>query len=309
MCNKIRALAVATVGALWVVPVHAGEQIDEASAAIMNAVSQAARSAVTKADVPGWLSRTDISVDIQNKHKPSWAIETIQPLYQGEDLGHTLFVQGRLAHSDGDETLNLGVGYRFLLPDETWLLGVNTWYDTTNKQSHYRYGLGLEALGQYTDLRFNLYDAQSGEKIISTVGGVSNAEQALDGWDFGIEAPLPYLPWARISFSTFEWDRSTARNIKGNTLGVKMALTDNMEVEFGGTDDNTGNTQAFMTVSWFFERPHGTEWTAFGSGRSSTAFVARDLKRHTLDKVRRHHDIVIEKKVSGGAGIAVGRRN
>ncbi|MCB1738144.1 MAG: inverse autotransporter beta domain-containing protein [Gammaproteobacteria bacterium] len=303
-----RQLLALAIGTLMTMPAHTDEQADQAVDALLRAAAAEAKAAIDGGEA-GWLSRTDINVDIQQDHKPSWSIETIQPIYQSEGLTHTWFVQGRIAHSNDDQTVNLGTGYRHLLDDHSWLLGTNIWYDTTIDESHYRYGLGLEALGRYVDVRANWYDAQSGIKTVRVNGSVSETEAALDGWDFGLEAPVPYLPWARVSWKAYEWDRSTAENIQGNTLGIRANVTDNLEVTVGATDDNTDSAQAFVTLSWTIDRPQGREWTAADTGATRGAFVARDLTKHTLDKVRRHHDIVIEKKRTGGAGITVGRRN
>lgn len=303
-----RQLLALAIGTLVAMPAHTDEQADRAISTLLQGAAAEAKAAIDGGEA-GWLSRTDISVDIQQDNKPSWSIETIQPIYQSEGLTHTWFVQARVAHSDDDQTVNLGTGYRHLLADHSWLLGANAWYDTSLDESHYRYGLGLEALGRYVDVRANWYDAQSGVKTVRVNGAISDTEAALDGWDFSLEAPVPYLPWARVSWKTYEWDRSTATNIQGNTLGIRASVTDNLDVTVGATDDNTDNAQAFLTLSWAFDKPQGTEWTATGTGASRTAFQARDLSKHTLDKVRRHHDIVIEKKTTGGAGITIGRRN
>lgn len=303
-----RQLLALAIGVLVAMPAHTDEQADHAVNALLQGATAEAKAAIDSGEA-GWLSRTDISVDIQQDNKPSWSIETIQPIYQSDELTHTWFFQGRIANSDDDQTVNLGTGYRHLLADHSWLLGGNVWYDTTIEESHYRYGLGLEALGRYVDLRTNWYDADSGVKTVNIDGGVSETEEALDGWDVALEAPVPYLPWARVSWKAYEWDRTTADNITGNTIGIRANVTDNIELAFGATDDNTDNAQAFLTLTWNFDRPQGAEWTATSTGSTRDAFVARDLTKHTLDKVRRHHDIVVEKKKSGGAGITIGRRN
>jgi hypothetical protein len=301
-----KRIIVVAIGLVAIVPVHAGEDTSNAIGQAMNALGQKIKSAT--ADMPDWLKRTDINIEVQEDLKPLWSIETIQPIYQSGQLEHTVFFQGRLAHSDDDETLNLGFGYRHLLSNKTWLLGANTWYDVTHEHNHYRYGLGLEALGQYVDLRTNLYAAQSGEKTVQQTGGNTVTEQALDGWDLSLEAPLPYLPWARVMVKTYEWDNEYSKNLHGEMLSIRMNITDNIEVEAGATDDNTDNAQGFMNLTWHFGKPAGVEHTAFGKG-SANMFTARDLTKHTLDKVRRHHDIVVETRTNGGAGITVGRRN
>jgi len=304
---KYKSLSV-LLGVAVTLPAHTGEQEQAAGAAVANAVKQGVQQEVMGDDTPDWLRRTDISVDLQNDTKPVWSIESIQPLYQSADDTHTAFWQGRLAHGDGDETLNLGLGYRYLTAEESWLLGGNAWYDVTREHNHMRYGLGLEALGRYADFRFNLYEATSDIKVVHTEINSEITEEALDGWDLRAEFPVPYAPWARVSWTQFDWDRTDAENIAGNSVGLRVNLTGNLEVELGASDDNTRATEGYATLTWYWDRPRGVEHT-IGDGVSDRAFKARDLRKHTLDKVRRHHDVVVSRARSGGGGLIVGRRN
>lgn len=258
--------------------------------------------------MPDWLKRTDIEFDVQESLNPSISVETIQPLFMNEN--DTVFFQGRLNHDAEiqDQTLNLGLGYRYLTNDKTWLLGVNAWYDRTFDLDHERRGLGVEAIGEYITVRSNYYDAFSGWKTASTVNGVSTQEKALDGWDFELEAPVPYVPWARISAKRFEWDAINTKNVDGYSVGVRMNPTGNTELTIGATDDSTKDAQAFLNFAWYFDRPEGVEFTA-ADGTSTGVFVKRDVSKHRLDKVRRQNNIVVERKTTGGGGIVIGRRN
>ena len=112
-----------------------------------------------------WLDRTDIAIHGTQNGRPTYSIETVQPLTETEDTKrNTTFFQGRLATRGSDETLNLGLGYRRLLQDESMILGINTFFDTTRKNSHERIGLGLEAIGQQYTFRSNVYRKLSNEK-------------------------------------------------------------------------------------------------------------------------------------------------
>ena len=74
---------------------------------------------------------------------------------------------------------------------------------------------------------------------------------------------------------------------------------------FRSTEDDTKN-EVFLNLTWYFGRPAGTEYTA-ANGISSQVAVKRDLTKHRLDKVRRHHNVVVERKTSGGSGLSVVR--
>lgn len=279
-----------------------------AGPAIGSAVDNAVRSGLKMRDAPDWLKRTDISVEGITSGKPTWSVETIQPLYQTpKSLTDTVFFQGRWGRRDGDDTLNLGLGYRRLLDDKSWLLGVNTFYDMTRQDSHRRVGLGLEAIGRYVTLRTNYYDGQSGVRTVSTAGGSSTTEKALDGVDYEIETPVPYAPWLRFSAAGFRWNAATAGypDLKGDTFLLRGNLSSAWSVELGRTNDNYNNGRTFARLTWTpgADPGNGISTNLMTAGRSGAALQARDLTLHTLDKVRRQNDMVVERK-SGGVVIA-----
>lgn len=296
-----------TLGALTVAPAWAEPQ----TASMLDAAAGAwLTSGFKQGDIPAWLRRTDVSVGGISGSNPTWAIETIQPLYQTpKTLTDTWFFQGRWARRNGDDTFNVGLGYRRLLADRTWLLGANSFYDMTRAQSHQRIGVGVEAIGQYVTLRSNLYNAFSGTKTLSTSGGVATTERALDGIDYELETPVPYTPWLRFSATGFRWKTtgSGTPNLVGETFLLRGNLTPAIALEVGHTHDNYLSGRSFARLSWQFGGvpTTGTMASLSGSGLSGTAFQPRDLAQHTLDKVRRQNDMIVERK-SGGVVIARG---
>lgn len=72
-----------------------------------------------------------------------------------------IFVNPRYSRSDYDEEeVNIGVGYRHLVPNRNMILGANAYYDyrhTANGGDFHQLGLGLECLTEWVDARFNYY--------------------------------------------------------------------------------------------------------------------------------------------------------
>jgi adhesin/invasin len=279
-----------------------------AAPAVGGLVDNAVRSGLVMHNAPDWLKRTDISVQGITSGKPTWSIETIQPLYQTpQSLTDTVFFQGRWGRRDGDDTLNLGLGYRRLLDDKSWLLGVNAFYDVTRQDSHRRAGLGLEAIGRYITLRTNYYDGLSGVRTVSSSGGSSTTEKALDGVDYELDTPVPYAPWLRFSATGFRWNAATSGypNLKGETFLLRGNLSAQWSLELGRTNDNYNSGRNFARVTWNpgASPGNGISGNLMNSGSSRAALQARDLTLHTLDKVRRQNDMIVEQK-SGGIVIA-----
>lgn len=275
---------------------------------LANKITEAVIENLQEEKSSDWAKRTDVTVEFYEHLDPSISIETIQPFHMDER--NTAFFQGRLSHDSErvDQTINLGLGYRYLSPEEKWMLGVNTWYDRTLDLDHERFGLGVEAFGKYLTFRANAYHAFSNWKTSSIVSGVTTQEKALDGWDAELETPIPYLPWARLSAKHYEWNAINISEVKGTSVGIRMNTSKTTELTLGVADDSVSDTGGYLNLIWYFDQPNGVQSTA-ADGISSTAFTTRNLKAHRLDKVRRHHDIVVEQKTTGGGGIIIGRRN
>lgn len=282
----------------------AGHTAEEASSSTAAQAGLSFLKAGLAKNAPRWLERTDISLEGMQDNKPTWSLETIQPIFQTPGtLRNTVFFQGRWAHRNSDDTFNLGIGYRRLLTDKTWLLGVNSFYDTTRDNDHQRVGLGLEAIGQYLTFRGNYYEAISGVKTLSTVNGVTTTEKALDGFDYEADIPIPYAPWLRFAATGFHWRAATAGypDLKGEKFSLRGNITSAISLELGRTDDNYTPGRTFAKIVWNIAGvpTNGAGGTLLGKSAATAAFQARDLSQHTLDKVRRQNDMIVEKKTGG----------
>ena len=122
-----------------------------------------------------------------------FSIFTVQPLYDNTELGRATFFQGSIIAADDDDTINLGLGQRWILNDGKVIAGLNLFYDNEWDAGHERMSVGGEVLTSVGDLRANSYTALSNTK---TVNGAK--ETALDGMDMELALPLPYLPNTRV---------------------------------------------------------------------------------------------------------------
>lgn len=264
------------------------------------------------AEKPGWLARTSGEFEVNNETDPRGSIETVQPLIQSHDKTYTLFVQGRAAYREEDWTTNAGLGFRYLSPSRMWMFGVNGWYDRSYDEDHERWGVGGELFGPLLTARANLYDATSGTKIVSETATQRVEERAVDGYDFELEGPIPYFPWARLGVTYFEWDTKWIDDIDGFSLNLKMDLTGHTRLQLGYLNDDVDEiVSASLRIR--FGVPEQIEYTAARQFRADTAFVPRTVDKHTLDRVERHHGIVVERRTVNKAtgavngGVTVGR--
>lgn len=117
----------------------------------------------------------------------------------------------------------------------------------------------------------------------------------------------------RLAATSYVWKSATSGidDSRGDRLALRGNITPNLSIELGRYDDNYRKSEGYLMVAYnFLGRPNnGVSGSMSQGARSTNAFQARDLTLHTLDKVRRQNDIVVERKSGGGAGVTIGRRN
>ena len=246
-------------------------------------------------NVPDWLARTDGSI-YADTDVIIGELETIQPLYQAPDFSHTIFTQARVSYKNEKFTLNGGLGYRYLLPNQKWIFGINTFADMETDQYHKRISAGFEAIGEQLTLRGNYYKGMTGWNTLSETATTRTDTKPVDGFDIALEGPVPYLPWLRAEASYFKWKPDIADEIDGFQGKLTAQLTKVASLEAGYRHDDNDDF-VFGRLTFALGTPEDHQFTAIDDGISSIPFTPRDLTKQTLQKVERNNDIVLEKRV------------
>lgn len=280
IADTLKSAAIAVVAAAVIVsPVAAGD--DQAS---------------------DWWSRVYLDGHWDQDLGARGSVESIQPIYMSPL--HTFFVQGRAAYQDEDWTFNAGLGYRYLTPDKSMLLGVNAWHDWTLDLGHRRWGLGAEAMGSVLTARSNYYGGYSGWKTVLETPTLLTEERALSGFDAELETQLPYMPWARLALGGYHWDAEASEDITGFSGRLKLDLTAYTRFETGINADNR-DTSGYARISIALGAPRDVQFSLADTGFAhAEAFSKRDLSGQRLARVERRHQVVVERrttsKVTGG---------
>jgi hypothetical protein len=194
-------------------------------------------------------------------------------------------------------TTNIGLGYRTLTDDKKSMIGGNVFIDYDAKGNS-RYSLGFEFRTVVFDILINHYEAISGQK---TVGDFK--ERALNGNDMSINGQIPYLPWAKINLTHYEWKKvNNSKNSKGDKLSFDLLLTPNVVMELGVDDNNIQKKDNFVKISFVFPPREGP--TASTDFISDEAFPGGDMSSQLLSKVKRSNKITLE---SEGVGVTISR--
>lgn len=231
-----------------------------------------------------------------------YSIFTVQPLYENLAAGRVTFFQGSIIALDDNETLNLGLGQRWLLNDNKMILGLNAFYDNEWDVGHERMSIGGELLTSVGDIRLNSYKALTNGKTNDD----GNEEKALDGMDMELALPLPYLPSTRIHAKAFEWEgEDGASDLEGDTISLRTALPYGFELEAGTTSyDNSAKQDAdFVSLTFNVARFHNQQYVEQPKLISDTAYQLTDVTERRFEKVRRQNIIVKQEQTSGEFGI------
>jgi len=237
---------------------------------------------------------TDISIKSKESNKPEIGIKTFKPLNDTES--EITFFQGSLFTHDERETLNLGFGKRILSDDESFLYGLNAFYDHELDYDHQRASLGAEIKSSILELNTNHYFAISNEKT----GKNNIKEEVADGYDIEIGAHAPYIPTAKFYTKYFEYDIPGGSDFEGLEYSSKIGIPNtglDFEVGYKDYGNNSYEDQWFFNLTFNINKMNSNT-----SLISDQAFERVSMKDKKYDKVRRENLIVKSKSFSVKAG-------
>lgn len=242
-----------------------------------------------------YFSNTEISIKGVSSLEPTIGILTVKPIYESKNLQDTIFMQGSLFSSDGKHTVNLGSGYRYMTPDESWLFGANVFYDQEFPINHQRTSIGLEARSSILEFNYNRYFALTGWRSTKT----NLYEKVLGGRDLEFGVQLPYMPGSKIYHKTFKWDAlNGARNLKGTTTSISISgniLINGLNLEIGKTNYNTLSSKEFIQITYKYPPEKKNRTKLF----SDEMYSFSSMKEKRLEKVRRENLLVKQQSGRG----------
>ena len=214
----------------------------------------------------------------------------------GDNPNSFLFNQINLNRYDDRTTLNLGLGYRRLNQDETWMTGVNAFYDHEFPDDHKRNGVGFEVVSSVLESRVNSYNGTTG--YIKDKSGTDS--KVLDGRDMGFKVALPYLPGMMFGMNAVQWkgiDGLKDQKMRKYTLGGN--LSDNLSLGYVRTDYKDASKKDTDSISlnytWAFGQEKHVRPTLFTLADKPYEFKKLGAERYDL--VQRENNLV--KKKSG----------
>tara|TARA_B110000285_G_scaffold80980_1_gene93478 strand:+ start:69 stop:941 length:873 start_codon:yes stop_codon:yes gene_type:complete len=212
----------------------------------------------------------------------------------GDNPNSFIFNQINLNSFDKRTTLNLGLGYRRLNADETWMAGVNAFYDHEFPNDHRRNGVGIEVISSVFETRVNTYNGTTG--YIKDKSGTDS--KALDGRDMGFRVALPYLPGMMFGMNAVQWDGVDGmKDQKDRKYTLGGNLSDNLTLNYIRTDYKDAAKKDTDTISlnytWAFGQEKHVRPTLFTF--ADKAYEFKKLSAERYDLVKRENRIVKKK--------------
>ena len=237
---------------------------------------------------------TEVSIMEKNADKTEASIMLVRPLKIKED--NVLFYQGQVSqyyvNGTSRQALNLGLGYRILSEDGSSFTGINAFYDVDSEEND-RLGFGGEFRTSSFELNGNYYHALSDDVKVG-----NDTNRALSGHDIILLGQVPYLPWADLVYTNYEWEaEKNSKNSEGEVYKGQFNLTKSLTFEAGLDDNNITKEDNFYRLTMVFpakERP-----TLIDNLISKNAFENSDVREEMLTKVKRSNRIVVEVEASG----------
>ena len=245
---------------------------------------------------------TKVQIDMGEDYHPEFSIVTVRPVSK-HHTNEATFIQIQLneqkIRGSGRLSTNVGIGYRKLSDNKDSITGANVFIDY-DEEGNARASIGLELRSSSFELLANYYQAISDGKTVS-----SFTERTLDGTEISAVGQVPYLPWASVIATHYEWQANkNSKDSKGDKIGLEMTLTPNFVAELGYDDNNISGTNNFAKVMFVY--PARETPTASTDFISDTAFVQIDMSSELLSIVRRSNKQIIE---SEGTGVVMARSN
>ena len=247
----------------------------------------------------GGEGETEVGITAGEDMKPIGHISITREIIENNNsvFFHQTQINNYQVRSEDRQALNFGLGYRVLSDDKSFFYGGNVFFDIDTEQNT-RSSIGAEFKASIFSLTANRYVKLSGA---NTVG--SYTERTLDGYDLILTGQVPFIPWAHINFTNYQWDKiNNSKDSKGNKFSGEFYLNKNIFIEAGVDDNDISGSDEFISVAYTWP---GIEKPTLVDGIiSKTAFEGSNVEDQMLSKIRRNNRIVLEVE---GEGVTISR--
>ena len=239
---------------------------------------------------------TEVSIDIENNSEPKFDILAVRDIDKTESTN--FFTQISFTNTDISDNEryigNVGLGYRFLTEDKSMMIGLNSFYDHDITEGHQRASVGFEAKASTLEFNLNHYQALSGmKKVIKENSADYVEEQVIGGTDYRFASQMPYMPWAEISWTGYQWTADkAAEHVTGDIYSLGLALTPSLQLDLRKDQQNSGEDIQGGNLSFIYP-PRENKPTLL-DGFSDEVWFEESMENKLSQKVERNNSLTVE---------------
>lgn len=183
-----------------------------------------------------------------------------------------LFLNGRaIATNNGNFAANVGAGMRFYSPEVDRVFGGSFWYDydDSNFTNYDQWGISLESLGKYFDMRVNAYIPSNdnpstiGTRLNGNISFVGNnigigtnrtVENALRGGDFEIGGAMPFFGdyGFRSYVGAYYFQAPSVESTVGFKYRTEILVTQDIQLQVGASSDQLFGQNVYGAFTYYF---------------------------------------------------------
>lgn len=263
-----------------------------------------------------WLRTTNINFSVFSGNIPQWNINTFQPLTLKSKLDSFWFAQGQ--YGTGNNTANVGVGYRTMNAERSNMYGFNLFYDwqmTVQGEngynpngSHMRIGAGIEYFTGSIESRLNAYfggltdDVQVGYK--DPYSGQAAFQTVAPGMDLTVGTDFSFwdAPWLKLAATGSWYSQQHGGTINGYngsplyaTINAYLQVTPQLQINGGGSFGSGNPSNANIGFQFNLLAPPQPALVMGDPAINKGA--AKDISYKMLEPVQRNNTITVERYV------------
>tara|TARA_Y100000590_G_scaffold98080_1_gene111605 strand:+ start:2084 stop:2935 length:852 start_codon:yes stop_codon:yes gene_type:complete len=243
--------------------------------------------------IPGeGVTEVSIKVTDETDNEPEFSILAVRDIISEDNSN--FFTQFSIHNTEVDNNDriigNIGLGYRILSPDNSYMYGVNSFYDQDIRNRHARASIGLEAKAKMIDISINKYQKVTDMLVIN-----GKEEQVLSGWDYNISSQLPHMPWAIFNYEGYKNEKEKATSdLKGRVYSLELALNPVLQLDLSLDNATTEGVDDVKSAKVNLIYPPKDKEYTMARGLSENTFETRDMTDELKDKIRRNNNLTIE---------------
>ena len=185
---------------------------------------------------------------------------------------------------------NIGMGYRKLFFDKSFMFGSNVFYDRDLTDGQARVSLGMEAKASILDITANRYIKYSNSEIVN-----GDREQVLGGWDYNLTTQIPKAPWVRINYNGYKWETEKgSADQKGNIYSLELDVTNSIEIVASLDESSLASVDDEKSLNLNYFYPPRDKIMVMTDGFSNNFFEKANMEQKLKEKVRRRNKLVME---------------